>query len=187
MKQLPLSILIGMLLLLVSCGEYVDAPEVMQKGYIFRSDDSIARYHNGLFGSDSTVFGFSDFEVVDTLPKFGKYEVVLYAGRAPIPIFSPSSSRKARVESSDDIWLYGVADFDHSITIFPAYSNWYYVAPGIYAFKKFPINKTNWGLLHVRGEVITDFDYLKFEYDSLSNAIYGFISINHEDIDTIAL
>lgn len=145
MKTISPFITLLILLFLVSCSGIYDSDD-LKAGYIFEPQDSY---------DTKTV---DDFEIIDTMEDFERYIIIdpgdpdLIKGgdfhSGDIPIHISGSDR------------YGIANFDNQFIVCPDFmylsqlKDGYFVGllPG--GFKN-PVE----GILHVRGEMITDFKY----------------------------
>lgn len=170
------------LALLLACGRAADDYHQMKSGYRFKNGPVL--YETRLNG-DSVPFTVDSFVVVDTLPELGRYIIGFNRQRLPPMPVPDFQSGGVHVLDPAKTMHYGAADFDGNIIIFPQFLVWNYLGDG-YVAVAHHINDDACGLLHLRGELVTDMTYRELKYDSASGKILGLhFRVNNWVYDTL--
>jgi hypothetical protein len=173
-------------LLLVSCGEHIDSTEKLQAGYKFRKDSVFYMKINRIGKDDSIKYTLKDFTILDTFPEFERYIIGdSQAGhRFRIPDKLGNGGAGGTVETPHT-FNYGAANFNGEIVIFPRFWQWVDLGNGYFGVRKYR-NTNELGVLHIRGEMITDIKYESLAVDSLTHQIICGYRVNENLLyDTI--
>ncbi len=119
---------------------------------------------------DSFPRTIDSFTIVDTLPGFRKY--IIADSWTTMPLILPSRDlSKVSFSGGEKYPVYGVADFNGDIVVYPSFSPWLPLPNGFYGFSLMRNQANVWGLLHVNGVMMTDVKYEDISYDTASNRI----------------
>lgn len=155
------------LIFTIACGEHINKDEDLVAGYQFKRDSLLWMRTSSLFSDkDSIPFHVNDFGVIDTLPEFERYIIVDTAAHDRKPIYLPflPTAHGNGMEFKSNLRLkYGAKSFDNKIVIFPRFHEFIDLTNGYYGVRLY-LNTDVWGILHVRGQMVTD-----VKYDWLSN------------------
>ena len=159
-----------------SCGEHIDSNDELVAGYQFKRDTVFWMKTNSWFESrDSIPYHVNDFGVVDTLAEFERYIIVDTASKDLPPVHVPYITSPNGGPVSVDVDLrfrYGAKNYDNEVVIFPRFNELLDLGSGYFGVRKFR-NQEVWGVLHIRGEMITDIKYTMLKVDSLTGNIVG--------------
>lgn len=168
----------------MSCGKHVDSNEDLKAGYKFQKDSVFYRKVETWFHQDSIKFTLEDFTIVDTLHEFERYIIVDTCGGRGIPIPVPGTNSGKAVINSSITFNYGAANFNGEIVIFPRFGEWMDLGHGYFGVRKYR-NSMEWGVLHIRGEMITDIKYHSFVKDTSNQLICEYSYNNTLMYDTL--
>ncbi len=186
MERLKITCLLLFTLLLASCGEHIDSNEDLKAGYRFKKDSVFYRKVNRLGENDSIKFTLKDFTILDTFPEFERYIIGDSQGghKFLIPDKLGNGGAGGTVETPRT-FNYGAANFDGEIVIFPRFWQWMDLGHGYFGVRKYR-NTPEFGVVHIRGEMITDIKYTLLSNDSFTHQIICGYSVNESLLyDTI--
>ena len=146
-------------LFLTSCSGVYNSDK-LKAGHIFEPQD---------YFEDETV---SDYQIIDTLEEFERYIIarVYESDETRVPI--GHADAKFSFGGGTKIRDYGIANFDNQFIIYPDFMYLGHLKDG-YLLGALPggFKNPDKGILHIRGEMITDFKYKRIDLKENTDSV----------------
>jgi hypothetical protein len=165
------AILAIIVLCCTSCGRRVDntpidKSEDLKAGYKFKS----ARE----FEYAGKKWSIKNLRIIDTFSELERYVVTRSQPDFSLDLNTLKNRGDIEIDSGEKLF-YGAASLDGDIVIFPDFLDWQDLGNGYFGVRNYVPEKHNsfWGVLFIRGEMVTNFQYDEVYRDTISKNIIG--------------